>query len=80
MAFWQRMLGGSPRSLQGKPPPTNSLLSGQDVPGSSPSGLSEAATARALRTLYLASALHGFSDACAKLATPGFVYECAPGC
>ena len=28
-----------------------------------------------LRKLYLASALHGFSDACAKLSTPGFVME-----
>ena len=77
MAFWQRMLGGSPRS-QGKPPPTNSLLSGH-VPGSSLSGLSEVATSQALRTLYLTSVLHGFSDACAKLATPGFVYEYEPG-
>lgn len=28
-----------------------------------------------LRKLYVVSALHGFSDACAKLSTPGFVME-----
>lgn len=30
---------------------------------------------KTLRKLYLVSALHGFSDACAKLSTPGFVME-----
>jgi MFS family permease len=35
----------------------------------------QAAVEPTLRKLYLASTLHGFSDACAKLSTPGFVME-----
>ena len=35
----------------------------------------QAAAEPTLRKLYIASALHGFSDACAKLSTPGFVME-----
>ena len=37
--------------------------------------LTEAQIGPSLRKLYLVSVLHGFSDACAKLATPGFVLE-----
>ena len=38
-------------------------------------GLWSPRTDHTLRTIYIASALHGFSDACAKLSTPGFVFE-----
>lgn len=38
-------------------------------------GLPAALVDPTLRKLYLVSALHGFSDACAKLSTPGFVME-----
>eukprot|EP01045_Picozoa_sp_COSAG04_P006320 COSAG04_NODE_308_length_17238_cov_10.434039_7_plen_340_part_00 len=38
-------------------------------------GLPPSQVAPTLRKLYLVSVLHGFSDACAKLSTPGFVLE-----
>ncbi len=49
---------------------------GPDTPvGHHGMGLWSPRTDRTLRTIYIASALHGFSDACAKLSTPGFVFE-----
>ena len=35
----------------------------------------DASAKRTLRIMYLASTLHGMSDACAKVSTPGFVFE-----